>query len=75
MKNLNCNQINIFINLEIIGEEKLYIYFLRVMLTSDAQHWLRIQFRKVLISLLWEMKRTVKILITFFSFSIKTFFN
>ena len=26
MKNLNCNQINIFINLEIIGEEKLYIY-------------------------------------------------
>ena len=26
MKNLDCNQINIFINLEIIGEDKLYIY-------------------------------------------------
>ena len=26
MKNLDCNQINILINLEIIGEEKLYIY-------------------------------------------------
>ena len=26
MKNLDCNQINIFINLKIIGEEKLYIY-------------------------------------------------
>ena len=27
MKNLDCNQINIFINLEIIGEEKFYIFF------------------------------------------------
>ena len=27
MKNFDCNQIKIFINLEIIGEEKLYIYF------------------------------------------------
>ena len=26
MKNLDCNQIKIFINLEIIEEEKLYIY-------------------------------------------------
>ena len=26
MKNLDCNQIKIFINLEIIGEKKLYIY-------------------------------------------------
>ena len=26
MNNLDCNQIMIFINLEIIGEEKLYIY-------------------------------------------------
>ena len=26
MKNSNCNQIKSFINLEIIGEEKLYIY-------------------------------------------------
>ena len=33
MKNLDCNQINIFINLEIIGEEdknkENYIYFLK----------------------------------------------
>ena len=28
MKNLDCNQIKIFINLEIIEEEKLYIYFI-----------------------------------------------
>ena len=27
MKNLDCNQIKIFINLEIIGKEKLYIFF------------------------------------------------
>ena len=27
MKNLDCNEIKIFINLEIIGEEKLCIYF------------------------------------------------
>ena len=26
MKNLDCNQIKIFINLEIIEEEKFYIY-------------------------------------------------
>ena len=37
-------------------------------------HWLRINFKKVLILLLWEMKKVVKILI-FFSFPIKTFFN
>ena len=48
---------------------------LRVMLTSAVRHWLRIHFRKVLTSLLWEMKKTIKILITFFSFSIKIFFN
>ena len=30
MKNLDCNQIKIFINLEIIGEEKLYIFFLKI---------------------------------------------
>ena len=34
MKNLNCNQIQIFINLEIIGEEDknniyIYIYFFK----------------------------------------------
>ena len=29
MKNLDCNQIKILINLEIIGEEKLYIFFLK----------------------------------------------
>ena len=27
MKNLDCNQIMIFINLEIIGKEKLYLFF------------------------------------------------
>ena len=37
MKNLDCNQIKIFINLEIIGEEKLYIYiyFLKSKNLSD----------------------------------------
>ena len=30
MKNLGYNQINIFFNLEIIGKEKLYIYFLNL---------------------------------------------
>ena len=40
-----------------------------------VQHWLRIHFRKVLTSLLWEMKKAIKTFITFFSFSIKTFFN
>ena len=29
MKNLDCNQIKIFINLEIIEEEKLYIYIFK----------------------------------------------
>ena len=29
VKNLNCNQIIIFINLEIIEEEKLYIYIFK----------------------------------------------
>ena len=36
-------------------------------------HSLTINFRKVLTSLLWEMKKAVKTLIIFFS--IKTFFN
>ena len=27
MKNMDCNQIKIFINLEIIGEENFYIFF------------------------------------------------
>ena len=30
MKILDCNQIKIFINLEIIGEEKLYIYIFKI---------------------------------------------
>ena len=47
---------------------------LRVMLTSAVRHWLRIHFRKVLTSLLWEMKKTIKILITFFFFFHKNFF-
>ena len=29
IKNLDCNQIKVFINSEIIGEEKLYIYILK----------------------------------------------
>ena len=29
MTNLDCNQNNIFINLEIIEEEKLYLFFLK----------------------------------------------
>ena len=45
------------------------------MLTSAVRHWLRIYFRKVFISLLWEIKKAIKTLIAFFSFSIKTFFN
>ena len=31
MKNLDYNQIKILINLEIIGEEKLYIFFLKII--------------------------------------------
>ena len=50
----------------------LYIW---VMLTSAVRHWLRIHFRKVFISLLWEIKKAIKILINFLPFSIKTFFN
>ena len=30
MKNLDCDQINIFINLEIIGEEKNQISFFKI---------------------------------------------
>ena len=35
MKNLDCNHINIFINLKIIGEEKLYIYFLNLKILKN----------------------------------------
>ena len=42
--------------------------FIWHMLTSVVRHWLRIYFRKVLTSLLWEMKKTIKILIFFFFF-------
>ena len=37
MKNLNCNQIKIFINLEIIGEKKLYTYFYNLKKNSAIQ--------------------------------------
>ena len=37
-----------------------------VMLTSAVRHWLRIHFRKVFISLLWEIKKAAKTLIAFF---------
>ena len=30
MKNYDCNQIKIFINLKIIGEKKLYLFFLKI---------------------------------------------
>ena len=47
MKSLDCNQIKIFINLEIIGEEEIrtkknYIYFLKNLkkfLQFDAPTW------------------------------------
>ena len=46
MKNLDCNQIKIFNNLEIIGEEdknkKIYIYFLKNLkkfLLFDEATW------------------------------------
>ena len=38
MKNLDCNQIKIFINLEIIGEEKLYIFFMRNDMSTIFQN-------------------------------------
>ena len=50
-------------------------YYLRVMLTSAVRYQLRIHFKKVFISLLWEIKKVIKILIAFLPFSIKTFFN
>ena len=37
MKNLDCNQIKIFINLEIIREEKLYIIFKSKNLNKNLQ--------------------------------------
>ena len=39
MKNLDCNQIKIFINLEIIGEEKLYIYILNLKIFKKNLHF------------------------------------
>ena len=39
MKNLDCNQIKIFINLGIIGEEKLYIYFKSKNLKKKSAIW------------------------------------
>ena len=33
MKNLDYNEIKIFINLEIIGEEKLYLFFFKNLKT------------------------------------------
>ena len=38
MKNLDCNQIKIFIHLEIIGEEKLYIYIYIFILKSKKNY-------------------------------------
>ena len=43
MKNMDCNQIKIFINLEIIGEEKFCIFFksknLKFFLQFDEVTW------------------------------------
>ena len=39
MKNLNCNQIKIFINLKIIGEEdknQIYIYIISIFLIKKS---------------------------------------
>ena len=48
MKNLDYNEIKIFINLEIIGEEKLYIYILLNLifffLQFDEATWYRHDF-------------------------------
>ena len=47
MTNLDCNQNNIFINLEIIEEEKLYLFFLKSKkkkkLNFDEATWHLIQ--------------------------------
>ena len=39
MKNMDCNQIKIFFNLEIIKEEKLYIYFKSKNLKKNSTIW------------------------------------
>ena len=39
MKNLDYNQINIFINLKIIGEEKLYLFFLKKFKKKNYAIW------------------------------------
>ena len=43
MKNLDCNQINIFINLEIIGEENFYIhiYFLNLKILKNLYNMMK----------------------------------
>ena len=69
-----CHTLN-FHPLKMLSDSSDIVFYLWVMLTSAVRYWLRIHFRKVLTSLLWKMKKTNKILITFFFFSIKTFFN
>ena len=41
IKNLDCNQINIFINLEIIGEEKSYLYIYIYLKSKNRITWIR----------------------------------
>ena len=42
IKNLDCNQIKVFINSEIIGEEKLYIYiYLYFKKSKNRITWIR----------------------------------
>ena len=38
MKNLDYNEIKIFINLEIIGEEKLYLFFFNLKIFLQFLH-------------------------------------
>ena len=42
IKNLDCNQIKVFINSEIIGEEKLYIYiYIYFKKSKNRITWIR----------------------------------
>ena len=62
-----CHTLN-FHPLKMLSDSSDIVFYLWVMLTSAVRYWLRIHFRKVLTSLLWKMKKTIKILIVFFFF-------
>ena len=42
MKNLDCNQRKIFINLKIIREEKLYTYFLNLKILKNFYNMVKL---------------------------------